>query len=139
MPDFDLAYEAFRQNNIDFFVERGESSIEEKFFTLLAPYMKDKVSPEELRKKFDSIPKEDLADYYTQQIPRSTQKIFVGNHINWWNYAKLRRMLKRAGFKKIYRSTEQGSRFPEMRGEGRNYGFDSTHPQISLFVEAVKQ
>lgn len=138
MPDFDLAYEAFAKNDIDFFVKYSGACIEEKFLGFFATYMKDKVSPEELRKNFASMRKEDFADYYTRQIPRYSQKVFTGKHINWWNYEKLSRMLKQAGFRKIYRSTEQGSRFTEMRGVGRNCGFDSTHPEISLFVEAVR-
>jgi len=47
-------------------------------------------------------------------------------------------MLKYAGFKAINKSNPQKSRFIEMRGIGRNTGFDSTHPEISLFVEAIK-
>ena len=95
--------------------------------------MKDKVPPEELRKNLTSMGKGDFADCYTRQIPRDSQKIFTGYHINWWNYEKLRRMLKQAGFREIYRSPEQGSRFTEMRGVGRHCGFDSTHPEVSFF------
>jgi len=47
-------------------------------------------------------------------------------------------MLTKAGFRPIYRSTSLGSRFPEMRGKGRDQGFDSSHPEISIFIEAVK-
>ena len=43
-----------------------------------------------------------------------------------------------AGFKNIYLSNPQQSKFHEMRGYGRNTGFDSTHPEFSIFVEAVK-
>jgi ubiquinone/menaquinone biosynthesis C-methylase UbiE len=138
VPDFDLAYEAFRKNDIDFFVKYDGKCIEKKFLSFFATYLIDNVSIEELRKKFTSMKKKNFADYYTRQIPRDSHKLFIGNHINWWNYEKLRRMLKRAGFKKIYRSVKQGSRFIEMHGFGRNSGFDSTHPEISLFVEAVK-
>ena len=47
-------------------------------------------------------------------------------------------MLRQSGFRQVYRSSEQGSLFDEMRGKGRNNGFDSTNPEISLVVEAVK-
>ena len=140
MPDFDLAYSAFGKNDIDFFVKYPGENIEEKFLDYFATYMEDKVSREELRKRYNSMEKEEFADFYTQQIPRDYHfvKITHSNHISWWNYEKLERMLAQAGFKNIYRSTAQRSRFSEMRGVGRDCGFDSTHPELSLFVEAVK-
>ena len=60
--------------------------------------------------------KVEFADYYIQQIPKNSQKESVANHINWWNFEKTRRMLREAGFKEIYRSMPQKSRFKEMRG-----------------------
>ncbi len=47
-------------------------------------------------------------------------------------------MLEEAGFKVIYRSGPQKSRFVEMRGFKWDSGFDTTHSKISLFVEAIK-
>lgn len=138
MPDFDLAYRAFGKNDIEYFVKYPGENIEGKFLDYFATHMKDKESPEELRKRYNAMGKEEFADFYTQQIPRESQRISPGNHINWWNYEKLERMLAQAGFKDVYRSTAQGSRFSEMKGEGRDWGFDSTHPEVSLFVEAVK-
>jgi hypothetical protein len=78
------------------------------------------------------------------------QKDKAGYHINWFNYAKLERMLRQAGFGTVYRSAPQQSRFAELRGMGgwlatgdvleitRMLGLDTTHPGISLYVEAVK-
>lgn len=137
MPNFDLAYEAFGKNNIDFFVKYDGQNIEQKFLRFFVFYLADKVRPEELRKNYKIMSKEKFADHYTKQVPRETQKKLTGCHLNWWDFEKLKRMLKQVGFKKIYRSVEQGSHFAEMRGFGKN-GFDSTSPEISLFVEAVK-
>lgn len=138
MPDFDLAYSAFSKNDIEFFVKYPAENIDESFLDFFATYLKDKVSSEELRKSYNSMGKEEFGDFYTQQIPRDSQKISPGAHVNWWNYEKLERMLRQVGFKNIYRSSACGSRFSEMRSVGRDCGFDSTHPEISLFVEAVK-
>ena len=138
MPDFDLACEAFGRNSLDFFVEPRGACIEERFLNFFATYVKERVRPEEVRERFRLMRREDLGDYYTRQVPRESQRKFTGNHINWWTYEKVHRMLDRAGFRDIYRSTPQGSRFSEMRGEGREGGFDSTYPEMSLFVEAVK-
>ena len=82
--------------------------------------------------------KHEFADYYTEKIPRDSQKKMVGNHINWWNYEKISKMLTGAGFRKVYRSTPGGSHFTEMKAGGKN-GFDYTRPEISLFVEAVRE
>jgi len=43
-------------------------------------------------------------------------------------------MLKEVGFDCIYKSTSQGSRFPEMRGKGVD-----TRPSWSLHIEAIKK
>jgi len=138
VPDLDFAYKAFGKRNIGFFVKYLGQNIEEKFLCFFASYMMDKVSPKELWKNYKRLKKEEFCDFYAQQIPRRYQKQFTGYHINWWNYNKIRRMLIKAGFKNVYRSTEQRSRFSEMRGVGKYWGFDSTHPELSLFAEAVK-
>lgn len=138
MPDFDLAYEAFKMRREDFFVGNKGQSLCEKFLDYFASYMKSKISNLEIEGNFRNMNKEEFAEYYIRQIPLESQRVAAGNHINWWNYDKLVMYLKTAGFIKIYSSKEQGSRFSEMRGRGWDNGFDSTHPEISLFVEAVK-
>lgn len=139
VPDFDLAYKAFLSNSIDFFsIYSGGTCIEEKFLEFFATYLKGKVCYKKMKEKLNLLKKETFADYYTGKIPREFQRIFAGNHINWWNYEKLFKMLAEAGFKVIYRSGPQKSRFIEMRGFGWNSGFDTTHPKISLFIEAIK-
>lgn len=139
VPDFDLAHDALGKNDIGYFAKFGSNGgIEKGFLDHFATFMMDKTSPEELRRNYARMTKEKLGDFYTQRIPRESQRKSAGNHINWWTFEKLKRMLIEAGFRKIYRSTAQGSRFSELRGTGRNSGFDSTHPEISLFVEAIK-
>jgi len=114
VPDYDLAYEAFKERRVEFFMHN-------KF-----------------EENFRRIEKKEFAEYYISQIPLESQRELGGNHINWWNYDKLEMCLKTAGFGRVYRSEEQSSCFPEMRGKGRSSGFDSTYPEISVFVEAVK-
>ena len=60
---------------------------------------------------------------------------FVGEHINYWTYNKMRNMLERAGFTFIMKSKCHGSLSKYMQNPGY---FDTTHPQMSLYVEAVK-
>lgn len=138
LPDFDLALEAFRRNNPDFFVKYPGSCIEERFLNFFATWWMSKIPPSEFRAEFNSMSPEEAADFYTTRIPRDSQKQATANHINWWNYDKLNRMLAKAGFCQVYRSNPQGSQFPDLRGVGWDGGFDSTHPELSLYVEAIK-
>lgn len=138
MPDFDKAADAFLNNNKGYFILLQNDTIEEDFLDYFATNLKDKVPTEELRKNFNSMSLEEFGDFYTFQVPREAQKENSGNHINWWNYTKLYNMLKKAGFTNIYRSEANQSKFSEMQNVGKSIEFDSTHPEISLFVEAVK-
>jgi len=58
-----------------------------------------------------------------------------GLHISWWTHDKIMNFLKTAGFKNIYRSGYGQSRTPLLR---QSPLFDSVHPQMSIYVEAVK-
>jgi len=58
-----------------------------------------------------------------------------GNHISWWTHDKVADYLRRAGFETVYRSGYRQSTSPLMRGSDL---FDSTHPQMSVYVEATK-
>jgi hypothetical protein len=58
-----------------------------------------------------------------------------GLHVSWWTHGKTIRMLREAGFKTVYRSGYGQSHCPVLRN---TWYFDNTHPQISLYVEAVK-
>lgn len=138
-PDFDLAYEAYGDHSKIFpAVHYTEKTLESKFLHYFAGVLRHKISPEIVQEKYKSLSKEDFANYFTNQIPRSYLQTHAGNHYNWWTYDKLSEMLKIAGFSNIYRSQTQKSKFDEFKGEGRNSGFDSTHPNLSLYVECVK-
>lgn len=139
MPDFDLLYEGYKNSDEEFYeLYRGEN-IHQKFIGTFATHLKNKKRPSNIKRNFDKMSKNKFADYYIRKVDELSQKKIPNNHINWWNYKKTQRMLKRAGFKKIYRSEEQGSKFSELRGKSwLGHGFDMTHPTKSLFVEAVK-
>ncbi|MFX0036482.1 MAG: methyltransferase domain-containing protein [Candidatus Hermodarchaeota archaeon] len=138
IPDFDKAYKAYGENNRNFFKKYNTKNIEESFLEFFASFLKFRVPIKEFKENYKLMSKEKFADFYIQKIPRKSQKKKAGNHINWWNYNKIKNMLQKAGFKKIYRSYPQGSRFKEMKGIGRKSGFDSTHPELSFFIEAIK-
>jgi len=58
-----------------------------------------------------------------------------GNHITWWSYEKINQYLRDAGFTNVYRSGYGQSISPILRNVNI---FDNTHPQMSVYVEAVK-
>jgi SAM-dependent methyltransferase len=59
----------------------------------------------------------------------------TGNHISWWTHTKIEKYLREAGFTNIYRSGHRQSVSPLMR---RSNLFDSTHPQMSIYMEAIR-
>ena len=62
----------------------------------------------------------------------------AGEHNSRWTYTKIFDLMKKAGFQDAYKSKAHQSRFREMRSKGRIKGFDSSYPEISLYVEAEK-
>lgn len=140
LPDFDLAYEALRKNNIDFLKAYPGSTIEQKFINFFVTHSEFKISLAELQERFKLMKKDELAEYCIKElgIDHKDSSCCAEKHINWWNYDKLNNMLKEAGFKKINRSNEQRSCFKELRGRGIYWGFDSTCPEISFWAEAIK-
>ena len=60
---------------------------------------------------------------------------YPADHISWWNYSKIEKYLRNAGFEAILKSGYRQSSSPLMR---KSELFDSTHPQISVYVEAIK-
>jgi len=143
-PDFELGYKAYGSKNMDFFKKYIGSTIDEKFLYFFATYYTRATSEklkkilDEFKENYKTMSKEEFADYYTSKIPSSNQIKHTGDHCNWWTIDKFQCMLKIAGFENIYRSKPQESKFPEMHGFGRHQGFDSTHPELSIFVEAIK-
>ena len=73
-------------------------------------------------------------DYFTSRCRFDPER--PGNHISWWSHPKLLRFLASAGFTDAYRSGYGQSVSPLLRNTAL---FDSTHPQISAYVEAVKR
>ncbi|GHA85161.1 hypothetical protein GCM10009069_05350 [Algimonas arctica] len=89
----------------------------------------------ELKDIFNRMEYEAALDEVKGRASIDTQRKYPGNHINWWNENKLRRMLAEAGFDTVYRSGYGQSHCPAMRNT--RY-FDNTHPPISIYMEARK-
>ncbi len=76
---------------------------------------------------------EEALDYFTDQC--EFNPAYIGDHISWWTHAKIFLFLKKAGFKTMYTSGYRQSISPLLR---QSELFDSTHPQMSIYVEAIK-
>ena len=157
-PDANLNYYALLRNDIGWFYwdnwyETYEKysplynapangvPIEERWLHTLATQLcpidkspsKKKFFSEEIKQIISNKTKEEVFDYFTSfcefnpEIPR--------NHITWWNHRKLKKILEKAGFTTIYYSGYKQSSNPILRNMEL---FDSTHPSMSLYIEAIK-
>ncbi len=160
-PDIDLHYQAFKNDDYDFYYWRSwyskasdykrimlnqsltTASIAQLFLQRFAGAasvlhddgVKERITDEELIRIFSEMKYEDALSYCCERCTIDIQKKYPGNHTNWWNRAKAIKMLRNSGFKNIVVSGYGQSRSPAMRNTAI---FDSTHPKISLYVEAIK-
>lgn len=58
-----------------------------------------------------------------------------GNHVSWWSHDKIAAFMRNAGFADPYRSGYGQSACAPLRN---TLYFDNTHPQMSVYVEAVR-
>ena len=148
VPDIDLAYQAYANRNIGFFHLlwkenehlKVETRIEKLFLRYFARYLENTVNFKKMRQNFSRMSKSKFLDFYSKRVEKmleinpSLQMKFPGYHMNWFDYEKLKRMLRQAGFADVYKSNVHGSNFQEMTGKQ----FD-TRPSWSLHVEAIKR
>lgn len=137
MPNIDLAYDAFLNNDIDFFIKNTYSvpthtTLLDKFARYFSSV--DKSEYPNIEKDFKTLSKNVFLDKYTNNIDYRTLNRDFGDHINWFNQKKLFRLFKQSGFKNIKLSKPKGSEFDEMRGKE----FDNTYQGNSIYVEAIK-
>ncbi len=94
-----------------------------------------RVSDAELARLLRELGDDGALDACAALCPVELQRKYPGRHCNWWTFAKADRMLRAAGFGRVYRSGYGQSACPVLRNTAL---FDSTHPKISLYVEAVR-
>jgi len=161
MPNIDLHYRAYRANDRHYFYWIGrysnlkyyrkinlnaplnQASIQQIFLwtfaasasTLHNDGSPERIPDEQLDALFREKPYEEALNYCTSKCSLEAQHKYPGNHINWWNGDKTVRMLREAGFSDVRLSAYGQSFCPVLRD---TLLFDSTHPRVSLYVEAVK-
>ena len=115
--------------------------IEERWLAhVAAPLAPNDISPSEhkfnaveIRRIIDELGLEKALDFFTSKCDFDSKR--PGNHISWWTHTKVSNFLEDAGFSNIYRSGYGQSVSPILRN---TEFFDSTHPQMSIYVEAIK-
>lgn len=159
-PDADTDFRALMEGDADWFYWDNDASerfdehyqsihiekpntrpIEERWLhhvaTQLAPNdrspSEQKFAAPEIRKIIEEKGKEGALDYFTSLC--TFQPEHIGNHITWWNADKLMKFMRDAGFSDPYRSGYTQSVAHVLRNP---VYFDNTHPQMSVYVEAVK-
>ena len=79
----------------------------------------------------EKAPMEDVLNHITEG---AADLVNFTNHVNWFTELKLKNMLNKK-FSDVWSSSRNASLSVEL--QNREY-FDRTHPQMSLFVEAIK-
>lgn len=144
-PNIDLYVRAFLERDLEFFHYRHErffvdlnvhDSLAGLFLAVFATQLcerANKPSYEEVRGKIETLGAEQALDYYAALAPYDYAKSHY--HVNWFNPAKLTRMLRQAGFSDIYLSGLGQSYYHLLRDQSL---FDSGDPKISLYLECRK-
>lgn len=134
VPDADLIYDRLVSQDATFFkswMDRDSASIAESFRHLVGR-SKAPLDEADFSHRLSAMPKEELLDWCKEGLEYDLER--TGEHINWFNFDKLKRMLEAAGFTCVRRCEAQQSQFPEARGPR----FD-TRAWYSVHVECVKQ
>lgn len=133
VPDADLLYERLLVKDETFFHSwmcRDNISLSEAFLVLVG-HPRSPLDEQEFEQNLSRMPKEEFLDWCKAGLEYDLKR--TGEHINWFNFDKLARMLGEAGFQHVRRSAAQQSIFSEARGPG----FD-TRPWYSVHVECLK-
>ena len=147
-PDMDLEYDAYLRRDNSFWkwpnaYKVFNSSVEQCFLDHFATILTlshpekgcRKFSDQEVGSLFADMGKVGAFEYLINQIPGNLRSRYPADHVNWFNFEKLLTMLGDAGFAKVYESKYGQSKSPLLRNLAL---FDSTCPELSLYVECVK-
>jgi hypothetical protein len=143
----DLYASAYERRDLSFFdyaTGTTNHSIEQSFLQCFAGLLSDfhkggelpKVSDEEIADAWrTSKNKADFFDRFCRSIPDELVRAYPKHHKTWFTLEKLAHKLHSYQFTGVKRSGYGQSASPTLRNIGF---FDSTHPPLSLYVEASK-
>ena len=146
VPDADAGYEAYAERKLDFFeiltksfinIPKGYVFEYALLYLFATPKVRNnrfnKLVGDEIRENFKKYSKEEFLDSLIEGIDKNSETGM--DHVNWFNFKKAEKLLKRIGFKEVYRSEFGKSKTPAMRDFPL---FDGWLPCISLYIEAIK-
>lgn len=133
-PDVDKAFDAYKRNDAKWFHWLKQSHIGEMLLNTIVSYEHlaggPQASEEVVKEKFNTLSKDEFINWCTSMVDESRPYIA---HRNGIHFEKLKRMLEKAGFKNVKRSSYLKSQDKELQ----NPTFDK-YEDISLFVECYK-
>lgn len=150
-PDAEFLYEVAKSGKLDYWYWRKSWFNSPRFWQggqdvkpvdylvreVATPKLKGYVNAidggEDVSREFDNMPMVEFFEFLTNDL--EFRNDYVGDHINFWTYEKMKEMLQNEGFDIIIRSKWHASVSRYMENLGY---FDKTHPHMSLYVEAVK-
>lgn len=143
-PDAELAYRAYQRGDKSFWEPDDKKySLEQLFLSVFSASCSSimnadeflLISDDEVKRVFADLPMEEALNHFTKDKPVSLIAKHPQSHDTWFSSEKVIRMLKEAGFENVWDSRYGQSDFQPMRDTGY---FDTTRPDISLFVECRK-
>ena len=140
VPNGESAIAAYRRGDRDFFETGGVTckgpTLEHLLVNFLASYRDERgdhgpdIDPDEVKRRVEEQSLEEFGAWCVSRIPADATYVA---HVNAYDYAKLERMLKAAGFAEVEQSQFRASKVAELR----HRKFDN-RPRVSLYVEATK-
>ena len=143
-PDVVLAYDAYMRGDKSFWVpDDNKHSLEQLFLSVFSAscstYIdadeKYRISDEKIIEAFSNHNMEEALNQFTKDKPFDLISMYPQSHDTWFSVEKLIHMLSEAGFENVWESRYGQSICQPMRDLGY---FDTTRPDISLFVECRK-
>jgi|TARA_A100001015_G_C15029510_1_gene732385 predicted SAM-dependent methyltransferase len=152
VPDADLGLRAVKYSNSNYFNwnKRSREGIEEEeidyfidmicsaksiFYTDNFFNLEEKINFKNIVERMinEKLDNEQIFDYLIDSS--SDERFDFTGHINWFNYKKLKDLLYNYSFQDVWKSSRNASISSEMQNRKH---FDRTHPQFSLYIEAIK-
>jgi predicted SAM-dependent methyltransferase len=151
-PDAELDYNAYKRGDHQWFsycddysfvgTDEENKSLEQRFLHHITSQLCNvdqdtsaemKFSSLQIREIFESRPLPEALQFFSAKARFNSD--YPANHINWWTYDKVKAFLQRGGFSQIHRSGYKQSVCQALRD---TRFFDNTHPEFSLYVEAIR-
>lgn len=142
-PDMDTLFDAYERKDVQWFnwIRKKGFYIHDSWLRMItrnfADPAVDQFSDQELYDLYRKLGREGFMTHLELGVNRCSKDILSdpSGHKSWWTKAKLKQVLKECGFSEVTVCHRNESRCKELRDR---HFFDKNHPQMSLYVEAVK-